>query len=74
VYTAISLELSGWLHKAFEKIMKSFHWSGSDQVQGEVLGRLVMGAETVALWRPGGFGSEAPGDFIAGSMVMAATY
>jgi hypothetical protein len=34
VYTAISLELPGWLHKAFEKIMKSFLWSGTDQVQG----------------------------------------
>jgi hypothetical protein len=34
VYTAISLDLPDWLHKAFEKVMKEFLWSDSSVVQG----------------------------------------
>jgi hypothetical protein len=34
MYTAINLELPSWLHQAFEKIMKSFLWSSTNQVQG----------------------------------------
>jgi hypothetical protein len=33
VYTAISLDLPDWLHRAFEKVMKGFLWSGSSVVQ-----------------------------------------
>jgi hypothetical protein len=34
IYMVMSLDLSAWLHKAFEKVMKGFLWSGSDEVQG----------------------------------------
>jgi hypothetical protein len=34
VKTTLSAMLSTWLRKAFEKVMKEFLWSGSDEVQG----------------------------------------
>jgi hypothetical protein len=34
VYSAISLELPPWLLKAFDKIMKGFLWTCTDEVQG----------------------------------------
>jgi hypothetical protein len=33
VYMTISLDLPAWFHKAFEKVMKGFLWSGSSVVQ-----------------------------------------
>jgi hypothetical protein len=34
VYSAISIELPPWLLKAFERIMKAFHSTGTDEVKG----------------------------------------
>jgi hypothetical protein len=38
-----------------------------------MLGSLVVGAMTLASWRTGGFGSEASGNCVVGSLAMATT-
>jgi hypothetical protein len=55
-HLAISLGLPPWMHKALEKIMKGFLWSGTDSVQGEMSSGVGRCSKAVGTWRSQNFG------------------